>query len=251
MLRLYISPPRRTKSLLQKQLTHTFLTHKFSIITETERKVQTEASSNLKFKHSFSTDFFCFFCFSSLSSREQINLFPFSVMRCCCSLPAGLQERKRTVKNWRCCCSSLPARLEEQKWTVRNWRPKEIRERERTQQAGKKKLLHVSRVFRQSKMVEKRWQGMRRRLRGFNYQSLPLRNYIIFTAKRSRSLPQLSHNSRTSLYFFWVSPPRRIRISIRIVQLRYDGDKHVRTYMFPLVCTYYYNVPRLVQFSIF
>jgi hypothetical protein len=43
---------------------------------------------------------FCFFAFSSLSSREQNNLFPFSVMRCCyCSLPAGLEERKRTVKN--------------------------------------------------------------------------------------------------------------------------------------------------------
>ncbi len=126
-------------------------------------------------------------------------------MRCCyCSLPAGLEERKRTVKNWRCCCSSLPARLEELKWTVRNWRPKEIRERERerertTTSRGRKKLLHVARVFRQSKMAEKRWKGMRRRRRCFNSQSLRLRNYIIFTAKRSPSLPQLSHNSLTTL----------------------------------------------------
>jgi len=82
---------------------------------------------------------------------------------------------------------------------------------------------------------------MRRRRRCFNSQSLRLRNYIIFTANRSPSLPQLSHNSRTSLSLFWVSPPRRIRTSIRMVQLRYDGDKHVctyvRTYLFPF-CMY-------------
>jgi hypothetical protein len=54
-------------------------------------------------------------------------------------------------------------------------------------------------------MTEKRWQGMRRRRRCFNSQSLPLCNYIIFTTKRSPSVPQLSHNSLFSLCLLGVT----------------------------------------------
>ncbi len=64
---------------------------------------------------------------------------------------------------------------------------------------------------------------------------------------------RLSRNSLTTLSSLYlsllgVSSETNTYSHTYGIQLQYDGDKHVRTYLFPLLCTYYYNVPRLVQF---
>ncbi len=77
---------------------------------------------------------------------------------------------------------------------------------------------------------------MRRRRRCFNSQSLRLRNYIIFTANRSPSLPQLSHNSRTSLSLLSISSGCHLRDEYVFPYVWYSCDTmvtstYVRTYV--------------------